>query len=124
MHGDLQRLGGVCKDSRMSETRSLVDAAAVTRPAAAADPAERASGPGDCLGRCTVRARIGAGGMGEVFSAHDPELDRLIALKILRRGVGGESPEARARFQREAQAMARLNHPNVVSVFDVDTVGD
>ena len=79
---------------------------------------------GDCLARYTVRSRIGAGGMGEVFAAHDPELDRLVALKVLRSDVAGPSPEARARFQREAQAMARLNHPNVVSVFDVGSVGE
>jgi tetratricopeptide (TPR) repeat protein len=80
--------------------------------------------PGDCLGRYTVRTLIGAGGMGEVFAAHDPELDRLVALKILRPGIGGTSPEARARFQREAQAMARLSHPNVVSVFDVASAAE
>ena len=79
---------------------------------------------GDCLGRYTVQARLGAGAMGEVFEAHDPELDRRVALKVLKVGLGGTSPEARARFQREAQAMARLNDPNVVSVYDVDTVGE
>jgi eukaryotic-like serine/threonine-protein kinase len=79
--------------------------------------------PGQCLGRYTVIRRIGEGGMGQVFAAHDPELDRVVALKILRPGLGGGSPETRVRFQREAQAMARLNHPNVVSVFDVGTVG-
>jgi eukaryotic-like serine/threonine-protein kinase len=79
---------------------------------------------GDCLARYTVRARIGAGGMGVVFAAHDAELDRLVALKILRPHVAGPSLEARARFQREAQAMARLSHPNVVSVFDVGAVGE
>src|SRR5262245_16921185 len=78
---------------------------------------------GRCIGRYTVRERIGRGGMGDVFAAHDPELDRIVALKMLKRDVAGASPEARARFQREAQAMARLNHPNVVSVFDVGTVG-
>jgi eukaryotic-like serine/threonine-protein kinase len=65
--------------------------------------------------------------MGEVFAAHDPELDRLVAVKVLKvpaSGVAGSSPTAQARFQREAQAMARLNHPNVVSVHDVGTVGE
>jgi tetratricopeptide (TPR) repeat protein len=96
-------------------------AAATSPRAATAPPALK---PGDCLGRYTVRALLGAGGMGEVFAAHDPELDRVIALKIMQPGVGGESPEARARFLREAQAMARLSHPNVVSVFDVASVGE
>src|SRR5262249_32367449 len=79
---------------------------------------------GDCFGRYTVRAWIGAGAMGEVYAAHDPELDRLVALKVLRLRETDRSPRARARFQREAQAMARLNHPNVVAVHDVGTVGD
>jgi serine/threonine protein kinase len=74
---------------------------------------------GDCLDRYTLRDRIGEGAMGEVFAAHDPELDRMVAIKVLKRGFGSTSPQARARFRREAQAMARLNHPNVVSVFDV-----
>jgi hypothetical protein len=80
--------------------------------------------PGDCLGRYTVRERIGGGGIGEVFSAHDPELDRIVAVKVLRPGRAGESPEAQFRFQREAQAMARLSHPNVVAVYDVGKVGE
>src|SRR5215813_12256971 len=79
--------------------------------------------PGDCLGRYTLLAHIGRGGIGEVFSAYDPELDRIVAVKVLRPGLTGESPEAGARFQREAQAMARLSHPNVVAVYDVGAVG-
>lgn len=78
---------------------------------------------GDCLGRYTIRAQIGSGGMGEVYSAHDPELDRLVAIKVLR-PTTAQSPEARLRFQREAQAMARLNHPNVVAVYDVGAIAD
>ena len=79
---------------------------------------------GDCLGRYTVKARLGAGGMGEVYVGHDPELDRDVALKVLRPGFAGPSPESRARFQREAQAMAKLNHPNVVVVYDVGAIGE
>ena len=80
--------------------------------------------PGDCLGRYTVLRFLGAGGMGEVYAARDPELDRVIALKVLPAGLAGASPEARARFQREAQALARLSHPNVVAVHDVRVVGE
>jgi tetratricopeptide (TPR) repeat protein len=109
-------------------TRSLDDESSARPPVPSTPGAEQPSPPpvepGDCLGRYTVRARIGAGGMGEVFAAHDPELDRLVALKIVKPAMGGGSPEARARFLREAQAMARLNHPNVVSVFDVSSVGE
>ncbi len=109
------------------ETRSLSDetGARWARPTGPdTEPTLPGLQPGDCLGRYTVRALLGAGGMGEVFAAHDPELDRLVALKILRPGIGGTSPEARARFQREAQAMARLSHPNVVSVFDVASAAE
>jgi tetratricopeptide (TPR) repeat protein len=72
------------------------------------------------VGRYLVLGRVGRGGMGEVFAAHDPELDRKVALKLLhvRPGLADDS-QARARMAREAQAMARLNHPNTVTVHDV-----
>ncbi len=92
------------------------------RPAAkAADPASSLA-RGTALGRYVLLERLGAGGMGEVFAAYDPQLDRKVALKLLR----GASPsaDARARLTREAQAMARLQHPNVVAVHDVGTFGD
>jgi tetratricopeptide (TPR) repeat protein len=106
-------------------TKSLDESASEALPAAAAAPSteEPPVSVGDCLDRYTVREHIGAGGMGEVFAAHDAELDRLVALKVIKPGLAGASPAARARFRREAQAMARLNHPNVVSVFDVGEVG-
>ncbi|MEZ4383916.1 MAG: serine/threonine-protein kinase [Nannocystaceae bacterium] len=72
---------------------------------------------GDRVGRYIVRKAIGAGGMGVVYLAQDPELDRLVALKLLHRSDGDE--DARERLLREAKATARLAHPNVVSVFDV-----
>ncbi|MBX7083787.1 MAG: serine/threonine protein kinase [Nannocystaceae bacterium] len=68
---------------------------------------------------------IGAGGLGEVLLAHDPELDRPVAIKSIARRL---DPEARARLQarmrREAQALARLRHPNVVAVYDVGVADD
>ncbi|MGZ6126186.1 MAG: protein kinase domain-containing protein [Myxococcales bacterium] len=64
---------------------------------------------------------LGAGGMGLVYSAYDAELDRKVALKILRPGTGGAPEELRSRVQREAQALARLNHPNVTAVYEVGT---
>ncbi|MCA9711325.1 MAG: serine/threonine protein kinase, partial [Myxococcales bacterium] len=70
------------------------------------------------FGRYTVVSRLGAGGMGVVYAAYDPELDRKVALKLLHHGVGPGETRARARLLREAQALARLAHPNVVSVFD------
>jgi tetratricopeptide (TPR) repeat protein len=102
-------------------TASLDDdfAAEPLEPTPADGPAVANPVVGDCLNRYTLRERIGEGAMGEVFAAHDPELDRMVAIKVLKRGFGRASPKTRARFRREAQAMARLNHPNVVSVFDV-----
>jgi serine/threonine protein kinase/tetratricopeptide (TPR) repeat protein len=60
--------------------------------------------------------------MGEVYAAHDPELDRKVAIKLLR-GGGDESADARMRLLREAQAIARVSHPNVVVIYDVGTFG-
>ena len=106
-------------------TRSLDNSPPDAVPTAPqrSEPAEVPVVIGDCLDRYTVRTRLGAGGMGEVFAAHDAELDRMVALKVIKPGVAGSSPASRARFQREAQAMARLSHPNVVSVFDVGQAG-
>ena len=69
------------------------------------------------VGRYVVLGKLGAGGMGVVHAAHDPELDRKIALKLVRPGVDGD--EYGARLRREARALARLAHPNVVAVHDV-----
>jgi serine/threonine protein kinase len=72
---------------------------------------------GETIGRYLVLARLGAGGMGVVFAAYDPELDRRVAIKVLhgRR----DSDASRRRLAREAQALARIAHPHVVAVHDV-----
>jgi Tol biopolymer transport system component len=72
--------------------------------------------PGDRLGRYEVVALLGAGGMGEVYRAHDPHLKRDVALKIVRRPEA--NAEQLARFAREARAASSLNHPNIVAVYD------
>jgi tetratricopeptide (TPR) repeat protein len=77
---------------------------------------------GDTVDRYVVLDRIGAGGMGVVYAAYDPKLDRRVALKLLRSKKGGSA--GRARLLMEAQALAKLAHPNVVAVFDVGAVGD
>ncbi len=69
------------------------------------------------VGRYRITGRLGQGGMGLVHAAHDDELDRPVAIKVLRRDLAGA--DARARFLREAQALARLSHPNVVQVYEV-----
>jgi serine/threonine protein kinase/tetratricopeptide (TPR) repeat protein len=68
------------------------------------------------IGRFAVLRRIGAGGMGVVYAAYDEELDRKIAIKVVREEIHGV--QGRSRMQREAQAMARLSHPNVVQVYE------
>jgi len=77
---------------------------------------------GSSIGRYVVLERLGAGGMGVVYKAFDPELDRTVAIKLL---IGdGEGSSGRSRLQREAQAMARIAHPNVIAVHDVGVAGD
>ncbi|MBL8920026.1 MAG: serine/threonine protein kinase [Myxococcaceae bacterium] len=78
---------------------------------------------GMSLGHYVLLEKLGAGGMGEVFAAFDPRLDRRVALKLLRAG-SLSAEEGKARLLREAQAMARLSHPNVIAVHDVGTFGD
>jgi serine/threonine-protein kinase len=73
---------------------------------------------GTSLGRYLILEKVGAGGMGVVYAAYDPKLDRRIALKALR-STTGRDEAARGRLVREAKAMARLSHPNVVTVYDV-----
>src|SRR4051812_22882077 len=77
---------------------------------------------GQAIGRFVVLGPVGRGGMGEVYAAYDPELDRKVAIKLLR--ARGGSADGRARLLREAQATAKLQHPNVVVVYDVGTFGE
>ena len=79
--------------------------------------------PGDRVGPHEILAAIGAGGMGEVFKARDTRLDRTVAIKVFSADVT-KSAAARQAFQREVRAAARLNHPNIVTAFDANEVGD
>ncbi|HXV60002.1 MAG TPA: protein kinase, partial [Vicinamibacteria bacterium] len=74
---------------------------------------------GRTLSHYRILEKLGSGGMGDVYLAEDIELDRKIALKVLPPELA-ESEERRARFQREAKALAALNHPNIVTVFSVE----
>jgi tetratricopeptide (TPR) repeat protein/predicted Ser/Thr protein kinase len=71
------------------------------------------------INRYTVIDQLGAGAMGVVYSAYDPDLDRRIAVKLVRPSRRDSGPESRERMIAEARAMAKVSHPNVVSVFEV-----
>ncbi|HUJ57569.1 MAG TPA: serine/threonine-protein kinase [Kofleriaceae bacterium] len=81
-----------------------------------------AAEPEATIGRYRIERVIGEGGMGVVYAAFDPGLERRIALKVLRASDGDH--DARARLVREGRAMAKLAHPNVVTVHEVGTAGD
>ncbi|MEJ7577054.1 MAG: serine/threonine-protein kinase [Pyrinomonadaceae bacterium] len=72
------------------------------------------------LGRYEIRSQIGAGGMGEVYLARDPKINRDVAVKVLPADFSSD-PERLRRFEQEAQAAGALNHPNILSIYDVDT---
>src|SRR5437867_7909957 len=73
---------------------------------------------GITVGRFSIRERLGGGGMGEVYRAYDPRLKKYVALKRLNPSLQN-NPAFKARFEREAQLGATLNHPHVASVYDV-----
>src|SRR5881394_2341268 len=75
---------------------------------------------GTKLGRYEIRAKIGEGGMGEVYRARDEKLNRDVAIKVLPVTLS-QDPDRLLRFEQEAQAAGALNHPNILSVYDVDT---
>jgi eukaryotic-like serine/threonine-protein kinase len=75
---------------------------------------------GTDLGRYKIRSKLGEGGMGEVYRARDEKLNREVAIKILP-VVFSQDPERLLRFEQEAQAAGALNHPNILSVYDVNT---
>src|SRR6266853_417953 len=74
--------------------------------------------PGTKLGPYEIVSQLGAGGMGEVYRARDTRLARDVALKILPADFAAD-PSRRQRFELEARAVAALNHPNIVAVYDV-----
>jgi tetratricopeptide (TPR) repeat protein len=120
--GEGQKRGG---DPHAAAARPVADRGAIspghdsTAPYAAGAPVDAVE-IGSWIGRYSVRRVVGVGGNGVVVAAHDPELGRLVAIKL----VSGDDEEARARLAREAQAMARLSHPNVVTVHEVIRLGE
>jgi serine/threonine protein kinase len=113
-----------CRELLAVLGQSLFDEALAPTVASDAPTGDRAALPGDgsLLGRYVIERVLGAGAMGVVYAARDTQLDRGVAIKLVRRSPSID--DARARMVREAQAMARLSHPNVVTVFDVGARGD
>ncbi len=103
---------------------SAADTTVIDRPASDPGPSVRLA-RGTNVGRYVVLDFVGSGGMGVVYSAFDPELDRKLAIKLVRpEARSGDAGPARDRLLREAQAMAKLSHPNVLPIFDVGTYED
>jgi serine/threonine protein kinase len=75
------------------------------------------------LGPYEITGPLGAGGMGEVYRARDTRLGRDVALKVLPADVAGDA-DRRARFEREARAVAALSHPNILALFDIGLDAD
>jgi tetratricopeptide (TPR) repeat protein len=118
---------GACTDCR-----ALLSLALAALPATVAPP-DQAPAPapdphtllrGTSFGRYTVLSPVGRGAMGDVYAAYDPELDRKVALKILHARGDGPDGRSRSRLLREAKAIAKLRHPNVVVVHDAGTIDD
>ena len=74
---------------------------------------------GTRLGPYEILSALGAGGMGEVYRAHDTKLNRDVAIKVLLPAVAND-PDRLARFSREAQVLASLNHPNIAQIYGLD----
>src|SRR5437867_7151845 len=75
---------------------------------------------GTKLGRYEIRSKLGEGGMGEVYRAYDPKMNREIAIKILPAAFSADKGRL-ARFEQEAQAAGALNHPNILVIHHIDT---
>ena len=117
--------GGERPPARLVRVRNLLrrqpdDARATANTGTAREPVTL----GRRLGRFVLLQRIGAGAMGVVYAAYDDQLDRKIAIKLLRPQNPRDNSRAQARLFREAQAMARLAHPNVAVVHEVGTDGE
>ena len=78
---------------------------------------------GTRVGVYEVTGKLGEGGMGEVYRAHDTTLDRDVALKVLSEAFTAD-PDRLARFQREAKVLASLNHPNIGGIYGLEVAGD
>ncbi len=132
---ELRRSDADVPASAGKATRPLSGSSSATRPLGdvppepdwgdAGAPLANSRTRGDVLGRYVVLSLLGRGGMGEVYTAYDPTLDRRIALKVIHPHADkGSISSARGMLLAEAQALAKLSHPNIIHVYDVGTIDD
>ena len=107
-------------DSRPDATTPVAVAPVADAPVHS-DPGVRRPGAPTHIGRYVILRTLGEGGMGVVYAAYDEELDRKVAVKLIRPSMQGNS-QIRTRILREAQALARVSAPNVVTVYQVGEV--
>jgi WD40 repeat protein/tRNA A-37 threonylcarbamoyl transferase component Bud32 len=100
------------------EARSFMESPAVTHMLP-----QGSAGPPSQLGHYQVESSLGSGGMGDVFKARDEKLRRIVALKVLRLESTSD-PQRIRRFEQEALAASRLNHPNIVTIFEITRAGE
>src|SRR5262249_52391917 len=120
-------VGSACAgdESLMREVRSLLEAHAEASEFLVSAPRSKFSPEpliGRTVGRYQIESSLGMGGMGIVYRAYDPKLDRYVALKVLPPEAMNDA--ARERFVQEAKAASALNHPNIVTIYDAGTDGD
>src|SRR5215469_2061172 len=120
---DIRPSTGTMVDIRPSDVngvRRIDFGLAVIRPAAPSDiiAGRMRLAAGTKLGPYQIIAPVGAGGMGEVYSARDSRLDRTVAVKVLK-APGIADPSAKERFDREARIISSLNHPHICHIYDV-----
>jgi serine/threonine protein kinase/tetratricopeptide (TPR) repeat protein len=118
--------GGLTDESETDDDATAAEGAAGRRAKQAQYEADEGLARGMSVGRYIVVEKLARGGMGVVYIAYDPELHRRVAIKLLLAKVKRteSSTSGRSRLLREAQAMARLSHPNVITVYDVGTFED
>src|SRR3984885_4917857 len=119
----MQLFSRFLRDRRLSTTRFQRQFQLALNRFRAIIPRLMALTSGTRLGPYEIQSPLGAGGMGEVYRARDPRLERTVAIKVLPTHLNA-NPELRARFEREARAISGLQHPNICVLYDVGSQGD
>ncbi len=120
---DARDSGGPAASEELPRTDSMTASTPRTRASQRAGDEPALPGEGDRVGRFVVLRELGRGAMGVVFAAYDEELARRVALKLMHLGPQRDVSAGRSQLLREAQALARLAHPNVVAVYEAGVWG-